>query len=264
MLDGRHHLVRPPLHADPGLQCGDDRGGRRPLGRRDRATPGRHPLSLLDECLAAYGGLERWRAADAVEVRVSARGAAFAMKGNGRPLTEARARVRTTGQHVEFFDWPRAGETAVLTSEETRIGDRSRERPRFGRRWDELDFLAFGGAAMWTYVSLPFVLADWGAEELPRRRLRFHVPEPIRSHCREQTIHLGERRAQELSLRDLRRPARPDPPPRPAQAVRPGGRAPGRARRRLGPVAPTSPSASRRAPPARAGASRGSRPDRAS
>jgi hypothetical protein len=150
-------------------------------------------LSLLDECLSAYGGLERWRSANAVEVRVSARGLAFALKGDGRPLTGTRTRVRTTGQHVEFFDWPRQGETAILTSEEARIGDRSRATPLWGRRWDELDFLAFGGAAMWTYVSLPFVLADWGAEELPERRLRFGVPEPIRSHSREQTIHLDER-----------------------------------------------------------------------
>jgi hypothetical protein len=149
-------------------------------------------VSLLDECLSAYGGLDRRREAEAVELRVSARGLAFVMKGNGRPLTDTRARVRTSGQHTEFFDWPRPGETAVVTSEECRIGDRRREQPRFGRRWDELDFLAFGGAAMWTYVSLPFVLADWGAEELPGRRLRFRVPEPIRSHCREQTIHLDE------------------------------------------------------------------------
>ena len=149
-------------------------------------------MGLLDECLAAYGGLERWRAEEAVEVRVSARGAAFWMKGNGRPLTDVRARVRTSGQHVEFFDWPAPGESAILTSEEARIGDRSREQPLFGRRWDELDFVAFGGAAMWTYMSLPFVLADWGAQELPGRRLRFRVPEPIRSHCREQTLHLDE------------------------------------------------------------------------
>jgi hypothetical protein len=149
-------------------------------------------VGLLDECLAAYGGLERWRAEEAVEVRVSARGAAFWVKGNGRPLTAVRARVRTSGQHVEFFDWPAPGESAILTSEEARIGDRSREQPLFGRRWDELDFVAFGGAAMWTYMSLPFVLADWGAQELPGRRLRFRVPEPIRSHCREQTLHLDE------------------------------------------------------------------------
>jgi hypothetical protein len=149
-------------------------------------------VTLLDECLAAYGGLERWRAEEAVEVRVSARGQAFRMKGNGRPLTDVRCRVRTTGQHVEFLDWPAPGESAILTSEEARIGDRSREQPLFGRRWDELDFVAFGGAAMWTYMSLPFVLADWGAEELPGRRLRFRVPEPIRSHCREQTLHLDE------------------------------------------------------------------------
>ena len=149
-------------------------------------------MSLLEQCLAAYGGLERWQAHEAVDVRVSARGLAFAMKGNPRPLTDTLARVRTSGQHVEFFDWPRPGETAVLTSDEARIGERRRAEPRWGLRWDELDMLAFGGAAMWTYLSLPFVLADWGAEELPGRRLRFRVPEPIRSHCREQTIHLDD------------------------------------------------------------------------
>jgi hypothetical protein len=42
-------------------------------------------------------------------------------------------------------------------------------------------------------MSLPFVLAEWGADELPGRRLRFRVPEPIRSHCREQTLHVDER-----------------------------------------------------------------------
>lgn len=147
-------------------------------------------MSLLEECLAAYGGLERWRDADAIEAQVSARGIAFALKGKARPLSGTRVSVRTTGQHAEFFDWPRPGETAILTNEEARIGERSRREPRFGVRWDDLDFLAFGGAAMWTYLSLPFVLADWGAEELPGRRLRFCVPEPIRSHCREQTVHL--------------------------------------------------------------------------
>jgi hypothetical protein len=150
-------------------------------------------LSLLEECLAAYGGLEPWRAAEAVEVRVSARGSAFAMRGNRRPFTDTLMRVRTTGQHVELFDWPRPGETAVLTSAEARIGDARRAVPRWGRRWDDLDFAAFGGAAMWTYIALPFVLADWGADELPGRRLRFRVPEPVRSHCREQTLHIDER-----------------------------------------------------------------------
>ena len=149
-------------------------------------------MSLLEQCLAAYGGLDRWRAHEAVEARVSARGLAFALKGNPRPLTDTLARVRTSGQHVEFFDWPRPGASAVLTSDEARIGEVRRAQPRWGLRWDELDMLAFGGAAMWTYLSLPFVLADWGAEELPGRRLRFRVPERIRSHCREQTIHLDE------------------------------------------------------------------------
>lgn len=150
-------------------------------------------MSLLDECIAAYGGLERWQSEGAVEVRVTARGLAFAMRGNRRPFTNTRTCVRTTGQHVEFFDWPRPRDTAVLTSEEARIGDQSRAVPLWGRRWDELDFAAFGGAAMWTYISLPFVLAGWGADELPGRRLRFRVPDGVRSHCREQTLHIDER-----------------------------------------------------------------------
>lgn len=77
-------------------------------------------MSLLDECVSAYGGLDRWRAEDAVEVRVSARGIAFALKGNGRPLTDTRARVRTAGQHVEFYDWPRPGVTVACTAGERR------------------------------------------------------------------------------------------------------------------------------------------------
>ena len=150
-------------------------------------------MSLLEECISAYGGLDRWRAADAVEVRLSAWGLAFAVKGHRRPLRDTRTRVRTFGQQVEFFDWPRTGETAILTSEECRIGHEHREHPRWGRRWDEFDFLAFAGAALWTYISLPFVLAEWGADELPNRRLRFRVPAPIRSHCRAQAIQLDER-----------------------------------------------------------------------
>ena len=48
-------------------------------------------------------------AEEAVDVGISARGQAFWMKGNGRPVTDTRCRVRTTGQHVEFLDWPAPG-----------------------------------------------------------------------------------------------------------------------------------------------------------
>lgn len=150
-------------------------------------------MTLVEECIAAYGGLERWRAAEAVELRVWARGLAFASIGRRELIPPTRARVMTTGQRVEFADWPRAGETGVFTSEGCRIGGDERAEPRYGLRWDDLDALAFAGAALWTYVSLPFVLADWGADELPGRRLRFRVPEPVRSHCREQTVYVDDR-----------------------------------------------------------------------
>jgi hypothetical protein len=85
----------------------------------------------------------------AVEVRVSARGVAFWRKGNGRPLTGIRVRVLTTGRHVEFFDWPSPGEVGVLTSEEARIGERSRAVPRWGRRCREQTLHVDGGEARW-------------------------------------------------------------------------------------------------------------------
>jgi hypothetical protein len=150
-------------------------------------------VTLVEECIAAYGGLERWRAADAVDMRVSARGLAFATKGRFRLLRDVHARVGTRGQRVELFDWPCAGTTALFTRAECQIGECRRAHPRWGRRWDDLDFLAFAGAALWTYVSLPFVLADWAAEELPGRRLRFRAPDGIRTHCREQTVQLDRR-----------------------------------------------------------------------
>ena len=150
-------------------------------------------MSLVDECIAAYGGLDRWRSAEAVEVRLAVRGLAFGMVGRYRLMRSTRAWVSTAGQRVEFLDWPESGKAGVLTSEEARIGASRRAVPRWGRRWDDLDALAFAGAALWTYVALPFVLADWGAEELQGRRLRFRVPQGIRSHCREQTLHLDER-----------------------------------------------------------------------
>ncbi|MFI2352475.1 hypothetical protein ACH492_36915 [Streptomyces sp. NPDC019443] len=69
--------------------------------------------------------------------------------------------------------------------------------------WDRLDLLYFAGSALWTYVSLPFVLADeaydveelepWSEHDKMWRRLRVCFPGEIHTHCREQILYLDER-----------------------------------------------------------------------
>lgn len=151
-------------------------------------------MSLLDECIAAYGGLERWHSTPTRRLHVSAEGLAFARRGRRRLFADARVCVSTRSdeQRVEIADWPCPGTDATFTNTGCRIGDAFRAEPRWGRRWDDLDFLAFAGAALWTYVSLPFVIARWDVSELPGRRLRIRVPDDRRSHCAEQVLHLDE------------------------------------------------------------------------
>jgi hypothetical protein len=72
--------------------------------------------------------------------------------------------------------------------------DRSIDTP-----WDDLHIAYLAGYAMWTYLTVPFLLAQPGflAEELnpweengeSRRRLRVKFPSHIASHSSEQVFH---------------------------------------------------------------------------
>ncbi|HWG09469.1 MAG TPA: hypothetical protein VN672_10745 [Solirubrobacteraceae bacterium] len=140
-------------------------------------------MTLLDETLAAHGGLERWREIETIEVALRCGGVAMALKRRPEALREVRATVDPRRPHVEVHG----------------LGTFDGERPRPSGmatrgRWTDEDVVHFGGYALWGYVTTPFVFAedDVLVRELPRRRLRVDFPDRIPAHSRRQTFHFDE------------------------------------------------------------------------
>ena len=55
---------------------------------------------LVEAVTEAHGGIDLWRSADGVSVKVTARGLAFSLKGQGRAITDVEGTVSTEGQHI--------------------------------------------------------------------------------------------------------------------------------------------------------------------
>src|SRR5204862_4421880 len=114
-------------------------------------------LEVLERAIAAHGGAALWERAGEIRVRVSSGGVAFASKLQGSAVRDVEARIATTGQHVSFSPYPRAGMRGVLERGgavriETDAGAvlAQREQPRrdvaglrHKLRWDRLGILYF-------------------------------------------------------------------------------------------------------------------------
>lgn len=64
------------------------------------------------------------------------------------------------------------------------------------RPWSALDLAAFCAPAIWTYVAVPFALVDPAiatTRELPGRRIAIEFAPSIRTHSRQQVLHLDDR-----------------------------------------------------------------------
>jgi hypothetical protein len=171
-------------------------------------------IELVEQAIAAHGGLELWEGAGEVRAQVSSGGLAFATKHQGRAVRDVEARISTSGQHVVLTPYPEPGQRGVLeeggtvrieTDAGELIEDRKHARSAFQDLrhrlwWDRLDILYFATYAMWTYVSTPFVLVreDYRVIELERwveggeswRRLAVTFPEYVHTHSREQVFYV--------------------------------------------------------------------------
>jgi hypothetical protein len=169
---------------------------------------------LAELAIAGQGGLPAWERTGEVVVRVSSGGFAFATKLQGHAVRGVDARVATSGQHVVFEPYPTAGRRGVFEQDggvrvEAVDGEvvqaRPAPRPAFADLrhrlwWDRLDILYFATYAIWTYVSVPFVLLRDGYElqELEPweeggehwRRLAVRFPEGVHTHCSEQVFYI--------------------------------------------------------------------------
>lgn len=170
--------------------------------------------ALLEEAIAAHGGPEAWSHRDEVVVRVSSGGFAFASKLR-RPLRDVEGRVATTGQRTVFDPFPEPSRRGVFEGGDVRIEDadgrvlaerrdarRAFRSPRRLLWWDALDFLYFGGYALWGYLSMPFVLArpgyrlaeldPWEEAGETWRRLEVTFPDGVHAHSQRQVLYLDD------------------------------------------------------------------------
>jgi hypothetical protein len=169
---------------------------------------------LLEEVIDAHGGAGRWQTVSELSVGVSAGGLAVASKFQRRGLRNLVARVSTDVQRVVFAPYPSAGHSGVFDRGAVRIqaddGSLVRQRldPRteLGSRrhllwWDHLDLLYFGGSALWTYMTSPFVFASpgfqvqsldpWPERGEIWRRLEVTFPAELHTHSQKQVFYFG-------------------------------------------------------------------------
>jgi hypothetical protein len=155
--------------------------------------------SLVTDLLQAHGTSDAWYRHQAVQVRLSARGLAFTSKGQRRALEAVDATVATTGQTVGLALGRWSGWDLRLDLDGIHVTDPagrtwSRPRARTGApRWDVADIGWFCAQAIWTYASLPHVLADDAVatgRPLPGRRVAVTFSPHIHTHCRTQVLHL--------------------------------------------------------------------------
>jgi hypothetical protein len=140
-------------------------------------------MSLLDDAIAAHGGLERWQEIQSIDITLLCGGIAMPSKRQPTVLRHFKATVDPRRPHVDLDG----------------IGtfDASQPRPRrMARRfkWDIDDVVHFAGYALWGYLAAPFIFAndDFTVRELPRRRLRVDFPARIPTHSTRQTFYFDQ------------------------------------------------------------------------
>lgn len=133
--------------------------------------------------------------AEQVTLSFSSGGLAFAVKGQPHALTRVEARMHPHRQHLMLTGRsPRPWTVNIQDGDDlkARLGSTSRRL-----RWQPEDLGTFAAAAIWTYVTMPILVARVGrSERLPDRaglrRLRITLPRTLAGHSVTQTLFIGQ------------------------------------------------------------------------
>jgi hypothetical protein len=174
-------------------------------------------IRILDDVLAAHGGLERWRAVTALTVYARF-GGLLRTRFPGNRMADVTVRLLMAEQHVVFHRFPRDDQRAVFDCGSVRIeasdGRLIAARPdarsaftglgavRRTVRWDALDAAYFAGYAFWNYLTAPLLLTrddiivhetgDWPEAPTPWRRLEATFPAHVHTHSPTQTFYVDD------------------------------------------------------------------------
>lgn len=169
---------------------------------------------LAQETIDAHGGLDRWRQFAYATARIRAGGVLWALKRQHGVLDDVTVRVALHRQWASHTPFPIAElrtsfephRVAIESVDGRLVEERLQPRESFAGHsldtpWDRLQLAYFAGYAMWTYLTMPFLLALDGVtaeESEPRhengerwRVLKVSLPDHIASHARAQTFYFG-------------------------------------------------------------------------
>jgi len=169
---------------------------------------------LASDIIDAHGGLAAWKSFSTLKAHLSQGGALWMLKGKAGVLDDTNVTIdlrRERASHAPFGDASRKSIFTPALVELRSAADETLEflenpRASFAGHtletpWSDLQLAYFAGCAMWTYLTMPFLLAEDGVEthELETwndkgeswRRLKIRFPETIATHSTEQTLYVG-------------------------------------------------------------------------
>lgn len=172
-------------------------------------------MKLLDEVLAAYGGVGRWQQIDTIAIHQHVGGVLWSLKQVDGILDESWVEIRVQEQRTWHRPLPEPGLRSAYTPDKVRIesDDEAHQQVQTLRDprasfaghtlttpWSPLQLAYFAGYAMWTYLSEPYSLTmpgvhteelgEWHEDGQTWRRLGVRYPDTIATHSAEQVLYV--------------------------------------------------------------------------
>jgi hypothetical protein len=173
-------------------------------------------MGLLEDAIAAHGGMNRWNELQHFSARASIDGALFTRKGHPGALRNVVLEGDTRAQSLQITGFIAPGKRSVYRPDrvciETVAGEmlEQRDDPRASfaghtdsTPWDDLHLAYFTGYANWNYLVTPFLMQGpgfvvsemdpWKEGDEIWRRLHVTFPPEIATHSTEQTLYFDGR-----------------------------------------------------------------------
>jgi hypothetical protein len=174
---------------------------------------------LLAAVLKAHGGLQNWEKAAEITARMSLGGPFWAARGWPGVYAEQTVVIDPHREHITFAPFTAPDRKSVLkvgpehvaitTRDDDILEERDNPRRSFptdfddiNTPWDAIQLAYFTSAAVWNYLTAPFVftypgveareIAPWAEGPQIWRRLTVRFPNTIANHNAEQVFYYDD------------------------------------------------------------------------
>ncbi|XDD49403.1 hypothetical protein AB3N59_13460 [Leptospira sp. WS92.C1] len=168
-------------------------------------------MKLLERAVERFGGWNLWKRLDSLEFYFDRLGASIpVLKGLGKTFQKhGHVKVFPKKFTAEFLDYPsrdkkiifQNGKVGIFNINESEVAyEISDYRKTFQgfrkfRRWNPLDVSYFFGYAITQYLSVPFLLKEYGVREVELAegfRIDAEFPPFLHTHCRKQSYYFDK------------------------------------------------------------------------